>query len=91
MNTNESRSSSTRSKGDEPPAQALLRYMEWWSEEHYCAGWLVDLQTVMAHADDPVFNWLVEQAGGWWRWPEDADRVVFWPGSPAELRASVRT
>jgi hypothetical protein len=46
---------------------------------------------VMAHADDPVFNWLVEQAGGWWRWPEDADRVVFWPGSPAELRASVRT
>jgi hypothetical protein len=64
MNANESDSSSTRSQGDEPPAQALLRYMEWWSEEHYCAGWLVHLQTVMARADDPVFNWLVEQAGG---------------------------
>jgi hypothetical protein len=54
-------------------------------------GGLVDLQAVMAHADDPVFGRLVEQAGGWWRWPEDADGVVFRPGSPAELRASSRT
>jgi hypothetical protein len=29
--------------GDEPPAQALLGYMKWFSEERWCAGWLIGL------------------------------------------------
>ena len=74
-------------KGDEPPAKALMGYMKWWSEERYCAGWLVDLHHALARADDPAFDWLVEQAGGWWWWPEGADGVAFQPGSLDELRA----
>jgi hypothetical protein len=82
-----SESSGRRATGDEPPAQALLGYMKWWSEEGHCAGWLIDLHTAMARADDPAFSWLVEQAGGWWWWPDGADDVAFRPGSFDELRA----
>jgi hypothetical protein len=71
---------------DEPPAQALLGYMKWFSEERWCAAWLIHLHTEMARADDPAFNWLVEQAGGWWWWPDGADGVVFQPGPLTELR-----
>ncbi|MGO9884277.1 MAG: hypothetical protein ACLPV4_14820 [Solirubrobacteraceae bacterium] len=88
MNAHESESSSTRLTGEEPPGQALLRYMEWWCEANSWAGWQIDLQIAMARAEDPAFNWLVEQAGGWWWWPSDVDGVVFRPGSLAELRAT---
>ena len=74
--------------GDEPPAQALLGYMKWWSEERWCAAWLIHLHTEMARINDPAFNWLVEQAGGWWWWPDRADGVVFQPGSLTELRGN---
>lgn len=87
MSAAESASSEGLAKSAEPAAQALLGYMKWWSEEHYCAGWLIELQNVLARADDPAFSWLVEQAGGWWCWPEDADEVAFRPGSLDELRA----
>jgi hypothetical protein len=52
--------------GDGPPAQALLGYMKWFSEERWCAGWLIGLHTEMARVNDPPFNWLVDQpeAGG---------------------------
>jgi hypothetical protein len=73
-------------RGNEPPAQALMGYMKWWSEERHCAGWLIDLHRVLARADDPAFDWLVEQAGGWWWWPENAQDVAFEPGSLDELR-----
>jgi hypothetical protein len=87
MTSDHSQSSGRRVTGDEPPAQALLGYMKWWSEEGHCAGWLIDLQLAMARADDPAFSWLVEEAGGWWWWPEGADDVAFRPGSVDELRA----
>ena len=49
---------------------ALLRFMEWCSEEYWCAGWLIDLEHQLAlHATGPdrdAFRWLVQQAGGWW-------------------------
>lgn len=59
--------------------------MKWWSEERWCAGWLIGLHIEMARAEDPAFNWLVEQAGGWWWWPDDADDVSFRAGSRADL------
>jgi hypothetical protein len=31
--------------GEEPAAQALLGYMKWFSEERWCAGWLIGLDT----------------------------------------------
>jgi hypothetical protein len=74
--------------GEEPPAQALLGYMKWWSEERWCAGWLIGLHTELARAEDPAFNWLVEQAGGWWWWPDDAADVSFQAGSLVELRGA---
>jgi hypothetical protein len=45
--------------GDQPPAQALLGYMKWFSEERWCAGWLIGLHTEMARINDQPFNWLV--------------------------------
>jgi hypothetical protein len=88
MSVSNSDSPSRLPTGNEPPAQALLGYMKWFSEERWCAGWLIGLQTEMARSNDPAFNRLVEQAGGWWLWPDGADGVVFRPGSLAELRAS---
>jgi hypothetical protein len=74
--------------GKEPPAQALLGYMKWYSEEWWCAGWLIGLHTGLARVEDPAFNWLVEQAGGWWWWPEGAADVSFHAGSLVELRGA---
>ena len=78
--------------GDEPPAEALLGYMKWFSEERWCvseerwcAGWLIGLHVEMARLDDPAYKWLVEQAGGWWRWPEGAHDVSFQAGSLVDL------
>ncbi len=71
--------------GDEPAAQALLGYMKWFSEERWCAGWLIGLQVEMARLADPAFKWLVEQAGGWWWWPEGASDVSFQTGSLSDL------
>jgi hypothetical protein len=76
--------------GDEPPAQALLGYMKWFSEVRWCAGWRIGLHTEMARINDQPFNWLVEQAGGWWWWPDGADAAVFQPGSLSELRGDSR-
>jgi hypothetical protein len=39
--------------GDGPPAQALLGYMKWFSEERWCAGRLIGLHTEMAGINDP--------------------------------------
>lgn len=71
--------------GDGPAAQALLGYMKWFSEERWCAGWLIGLHVEMARLDDPAFKWLVEQAGGWWWWPEGASDVSFQAGSLSDL------
>jgi hypothetical protein len=46
--------------------EALLAYMEWWSEETYCAGWLVNLPDTMARAEIKAFRFLVEKSGGWY-------------------------
>ena len=73
--------------GDEPQAQALLGCMKWFSEERWCAGWLIGLHAEMARLNNPPFSWLVEQAGGWWWWPDGAADVVFQPGSLNELQA----
>lgn len=51
--------------------QALLAYMEWWSETTFSAGWLHDLPGVMSDnysltkKYDFGFRFLVESAGGW--------------------------
>ncbi len=69
---------------------ALLRFMEWWSEEYRCAGWLIDLEQQMAlHAASPdrdAFEWLVEQANGWWTYDSEAGNQ-FVTGTFAELTA----
>lgn len=72
--------------------QALLRFMEWWSEEYFCAGWLVDLEKAMTvRRDGPdarAFEWLVDQAGGWWVYEENRQAqadVRFVPGTFADL------
>jgi hypothetical protein len=70
---------------------ALLRFMEWWSEEHWCAGWLIDLEHQMAlqatSADRGAFEWLVQRAGGWWTYDSEAgNRFVI--GTFAELTAA---
>lgn len=46
----------------------LLAYMENWSEDHYCAGWLTGLADTMVRQDDGAFRLLVENAGGWYVW-----------------------
>jgi|ERR1700722_2277280 len=46
----------------------LLAYMENWSEDHYCAGWLTGLADTMVRHDDGAFRLLVENAGGWYVW-----------------------
>ena len=71
--------------GDDPPAQALLGYMNWFSEERWCAGWLIGLHTEMARLIDPAYKWLVEPAGGSWWWPEGASDVSFQAGSLLDL------
>jgi hypothetical protein len=53
-----------------PAQQALLGYMEGQSEERWSAGWLFDLQTALL--GDEGYEWLVEQAGGWFVWNESA-------------------
>lgn len=52
---------------------SLLSYMESWSEDHYCAQWLHDLEYAMASAGEPTFRVMVERCGGWWTWA-DAER-----------------
>lgn len=42
--------------------------MEHQSEERWCAGWLIDLHTALK--GDKTYEWLVVQAGGYWKWPE---------------------
>ena len=60
-----------------PAQQALLRMMEWYSEETYAASWYHGIEDILIHRgiarypDDPdmqALAWLIEQAGGIWRW-----------------------
>jgi hypothetical protein len=83
-----------RADGNAPAKQALRRFMEWWSEDCFCAGWLNDLQDTMARQsagpDRDAFEWLVDRAGGWWvfddgRGAESGLRFV--PGTFADLVA----
>lgn len=50
--------------------EALLAYMEWWSETTFCAGWLPQLPDYMVNRQDNGFRFLVESAGGWWIYGE---------------------
>jgi hypothetical protein len=64
--------------------KALLVYMEWWSENTHCAGWLEELADVMAikgfNDETNTFKWLVEEAGGWFIYDKK-----FIPGTFQEL------
>lgn len=57
---------------------ALLRYMEWTSEERWCAGWRHDLEHVLwdevVAGQDDVLRELAAGAGGWWAWDDAADQ-----------------
>lgn len=65
--------------------------MEWWSEAHWCAGWLIDLEHRMARqaagTDRDAFDWLVQQAAGWWTYDSEAGNQ-FVAGIFAELTAA---
>jgi hypothetical protein len=50
----------------EQARKALLAYMEKWSEDKYCAGWLNNLADIITEEDDKTFEWLVEESGGWY-------------------------
>lgn len=54
----------------ESAKKALLRYMEWWSESMYCAGWLNNLHEEIFDRDE-VAKWLREKAGGYWKWNDE--------------------
>lgn len=66
----------------EQAKKALLRYMEWWSEEYYCAGWLSGLEKTIFERDETA-RWLRKMAGGYWTWNEDWENE---PESKGELR-----
>lgn len=57
--------------------KALLRYMEWESEERWCAGWLTDLEHILwdevITGKDDVLRELAEDARGWWTWDDAAE------------------
>jgi|ERR1700729_4112764 len=54
----------------------LLAYMENWSEDHYCAGWLTGLADTMVRQDDGAFRLLVENVGGWYVWGSPEQEFV---------------
>jgi hypothetical protein len=57
--------------GDSDSAKkALLSYMEWRSEERYCAGWLHNLHIEIFERDE-VAQWLRKKAGGYWKWNDE--------------------
>ena len=59
------------SEENDPARMALLGYMEWASEERWCAGWLRHLHEALQ--GDPAYDWLVSNAGGTWAYPEEAE------------------
>lgn len=54
-----------------PQERALLVFMEAESESRWCAGWLHDLHLELK--GDPAYDWLVEQAGGYWTWAGEGE------------------
>lgn len=52
--------------GGEDPKEVLLRYMEYESEEIWCAGWLTGLESALL--GDVIYETLVREAGGFWVW-----------------------
>jgi hypothetical protein len=55
------------------PQKALLSFMESQSEERFAAGWLSSLDQALK--GDDAFDWLVEEAGGYWIWDKDAPLI----------------
>jgi len=68
---------------------ALRRFMEFHSEDRWCASWRVDLEYALVHVgpdfDSGAFRWLVEHAGGWWTWRDSQVRPQFVEGSYSDL------
>lgn len=72
--------------GDRGEAQALLSLMLGYSEDCYCATWLVDLEFILwTKATNPADGLgrslarLSADAGGWWAWSDDDGDAVFVP------------
>lgn len=69
-------------KNREAIKKALLRYMEWYSEDRYCAGWYIGIDELIERGEDDdcrAMQTLARLVGGWWRWAEDDLDVVFVP------------
>jgi hypothetical protein len=74
----------------EGAALGLLGLMSGISEEHWCAGWLTDLefrlwdaqagkygQGVITERQVKLLRLLSEECEGWWHWKEDAENPEF--------------
>lgn len=68
----------TPEKAREYARQALLRAMEDYSEDNWCAGWMHglenDLWRGVLHGKQPALAELSADAGGWWVWSREHGR-----------------
>jgi ribosomal 50S subunit-associated protein YjgA (DUF615 family) len=68
----------------EAAKQALLHYMEWYSEDRYAAAWHRDLTARVQEnpdADCQAMRVLALVAGGWWS--DDSDTFVRFEDAPS--------